>query len=109
MQAVEDGSGTDLWVFQTDSHAGTVCESTAATNLHGCTRGQYLWCFIQQYRKTRRDVMRELTQSEMAEVSGGRLSFNEGAALILAAGAIGGPVTFAFAFPIATAMYYTTP
>ena len=53
--------------------------------------------------------MRELTQSELAEVSGGRISFNEGAALILAAGAIGGPATFAFAFPIAVAMYHVTP
>ena len=53
--------------------------------------------------------MRELEQHELEQVSGGRLSFSEGAALILAAGAIGGPATFAFSFPIAAALYYVTP
>lgn len=49
--------------------------------------------------------MYELTDVESTMVGGGRLTFNEGAGLILALGAIGGPATLAFAFPIAFAMY----
>lgn len=50
--------------------------------------------------------MRELTENEVEMVSGGGLSLNEGATLILGLGAIGGPATFAFAFPIAASLYY---
>jgi len=50
--------------------------------------------------------MRELNVNEVMVVSGGGLDPNEGAGLILALGAIGGPATFAFALPIAAALYY---
>lgn len=50
--------------------------------------------------------MRELDVNEIEMVSGGRLSANEGAGLILALGAMGGPATFLFAAPIALGLYY---
>lgn len=50
--------------------------------------------------------MNELSMSEVEQVSGGALDFAEGAALVLAVGAMGGPATFAFALPIAGAMFY---
>lgn len=50
--------------------------------------------------------MRELTLNELEDVSGGELSFNEGAGLILAVGAVGTMATFAFALPIAAALLY---
>ncbi len=60
--------------------------------------------------------MRELNVNEIEQVSGGikkgregGISFSEGAGLILALGAFGGPITFAFAFPIATALFYVSP
>ena len=49
--------------------------------------------------------MRELSMNEVEMVSGGELTPDEGAGLILAIGAIGGPATFAFALPIAAALY----
>jgi len=52
--------------------------------------------------------MRELNVHEVKVVSGGALDVGEGASLILALGAVGGPATFAFAFPIAMALYYLT-
>jgi hypothetical protein len=52
--------------------------------------------------------MRELNVNEIEEVSGGGLSFNEAGTLILGLGAAGGPLTFAFAFPIAAALYWTS-
>ncbi|MDA9298560.1 hypothetical protein N9740_06130 [Pseudomonadales bacterium] len=50
--------------------------------------------------------MRDLSKDEVTQVSGGGLSFNEGAGLILAVGAMGGPATFAFAAPIALSLYW---
>ena len=51
-------------------------------------------------------MMKELSQQEIIQVSGGGLSANEAGGLILALGAIGGVATFAFAFPIAGALYF---
>lgn len=53
--------------------------------------------------------MRELSVDEIKNVKGGELSWGEGATMILALGAAGGPVTFAFAAPIALAMYIVSP
>jgi bacteriocin-like protein len=50
--------------------------------------------------------MKVLTQAELRQVSGGELTPDEGATLILALGAAGGPATFAFGAPIALALYY---
>ncbi|MBQ5946642.1 hypothetical protein [Massilia sp. ST3] len=50
--------------------------------------------------------MQELNTNEIEMASGGKLSWDEGATLILALGAMGGPATFAFGFPIAAAMFY---
>ena len=50
--------------------------------------------------------MRELNLNEIEQVNGAGLSFDDGATLILATGAMGGPATFAFALPIAAALYY---
>jgi len=49
--------------------------------------------------------MRELTQKEIEMVGGGELTTDEAAGLILTLGAIGTPATFAFALPIAVALY----
>lgn len=49
--------------------------------------------------------MRELTNEEMKQVSGGQLSWKEGAGLILTASAFA-PATVFFAAPIAGAMLY---
>ena len=48
--------------------------------------------------------MRELNMKEIEAVSGGEMTPSEGAGLILALGAAGGPATMAFAFPIAAAL-----
>jgi hypothetical protein len=50
--------------------------------------------------------MQTLTEEQIANVSGGVLSADDGASLILALGAMGGPATFCFALPIAGALYY---
>ena len=52
--------------------------------------------------------MRELSNEEVNQVAGGSLSFNEGASLILAVGAMGGPATFALAVPIAFSLFWVS-
>ncbi len=48
--------------------------------------------------------MRELNMNEIKAVSGGEMTPSEGASMILALGAAGGPATMAFALPIAAAL-----
>lgn len=50
--------------------------------------------------------MQILTEQQIANVSGGVIDADEGADMILASGAMGGPATFCFALPIAAALYY---
>ena len=50
--------------------------------------------------------MQILTEEQIARVGGGVIDANEGADMILALGAMGGPATFCFALPIAAALFY---
>lgn len=52
--------------------------------------------------------MREITSEEVAQVSGGGLTFNEAAGMIATISVMGGPVTAGFGLPIALALYYVS-